>query len=126
MMLSSGFSSREALERTEGVLSNDPQTREKVKMILDGMDHGQEFAEAVEKADLFDPVYSRMILMGAATAREDQVFARIATACEEQGEAQISRLISIIEPTLVAILTVVIGAVLLSVMFPMAGMLSSM
>ena len=126
MMLSSGFSSREALERTEGVLSNDPQTREKVKMILDGMDHGQEFAEAVEKADLFDPVYSRMILMGAATAREDQVFGRIATACEEQGEAQISRLISIIEPTLVAILTVVIGAVLLSVMFPMAGMLSSM
>ena len=35
------------------------------------------------------------------------------------------RLVSIIEPTLVGVLSVVIGTVLLSVMLPMAGIISS-
>jgi type IV pilus assembly protein PilC len=41
-------------------------------------------------------------------------------------EDGISRLVAIIEPTLVALLSLVIGAVLLSVMLPMAGILSSL
>ena len=44
---------------------------------------------------------------------------------EEQVEDSISRLVSIIEPSLVALLAIVIGAVLLTVMLPMAGILSS-
>ena len=35
------------------------------------------------------------------------------------------KLVSMIEPTLVGVLSVVIGAVLLSVMLPMAGIISS-
>jgi len=126
MMLSSGFTTREALERTDSVLDADSEIRQKVKRILGKMDEGKMFVDAVEEEELFDPVYTRMIRMGATTAREDQVFAKIAQASEEQAEEEIGRLISIIEPTLVAVLTVVIGAVLLSVMLPMAGMLSSM
>ena len=41
-------------------------------------------------------------------------------------EDGISQLISIIEPTLVALLAIVIGAVLLSVLLPMAGILTSL
>ena len=36
-----------------------------------------------------------------------------------------SGLVSVIEPTMVAALSIVIGAVLLSVMMPMAGIISS-
>jgi type IV pilus assembly protein PilC len=51
---------------------------------------------------------------------------KIASIYEEQVEDDLNRLISIIEPTLVALLCVVIGAILLSVMLPMAGVLQSM
>ena len=51
---------------------------------------------------------------------------KIADLYEEQVEDGIDRLVAIIEPTLIALLAVVIGAVLLSVMLPMAGILSSM
>ena len=51
---------------------------------------------------------------------------KLSVLYEEQVEDEISRLISIIEPTLVALLAVVIGAVLLSVMLPMAGILTSL
>ena len=45
---------------------------------------------------------------------------------KKQAEEDITRLVSIIEPTLVALLSVVIGAVLLAVILPMAGILSSL
>ena len=44
----------------------------------------------------------------------------------ELAEEEISRLIAIIEPTLVALLAIIIGAVLLAVLLPMAGILSSL
>ena len=58
--------------------------------------------------------------------REDQVLKKVASLYEEQAENEIGRTVSIIEPTLVALLSIVIGGVLLSVMLPMAGILSTL
>ena len=126
MMLSGGFSVREALERTESVVESDLATCAKVKGIMDRMDTGESFTDALEASGIFSPMHNRMIRMGAAAAREDQVFAKIADLCEEQVQRDVGTMVSIIEPSLVGLLTVVIGAVLLSVMLPMAGMLSTL
>ena len=67
-----------------------------------------------------------MIRMGVAAGREDQVMGTIAEMYEEQVEESITQLVAIIEPTLIALLSIVIGAILLSVMLPMAGILTSM
>ena len=74
---------------------------------------------------LFDEIYGAMVRMGIATGHEDQVMKKIATVYEEQVEEGISNLVSIIEPTMVAVLSIVLGAILLSVMLPMAGIVSS-
>ena len=74
---------------------------------------------------LFDEIHRQMLRMGIAAGREDQVMAKIAETYEQQAEEGISDLVSIIEPTMVAALSIVIGAVLLSVMMPMAGIISS-
>ena len=125
MMLSGGFRTDEALEMTTAVLT-DRYAAAKVGEIQKSMEAGESFADAVSKADLFDDLHESMIRMGSATGREDQVLAKLATLYEEQAEDEITRLISIIEPTLVAVLAVVIGAVLLSVVLPMAGILTSL
>ena len=125
MMLSGGFRTDEALEMTSNVLG-DPDAAAKVAEIRSAMDAGESFADAVAKADLFDDLHESMIRMGSATGREDQVLAKLADLYEEQAEDEITRQISIIEPTLVAVLAVVIGAVLLSVVLPMAGILTSL
>ena len=110
---------------TSNVLG-DPDAAAKVAEIRNAMDAGESFADAVAKADLFDDLHESMIRMGSATGREDQVLAKLADLYEEQAEDEITRQISIIEPTLVAVLAVVIGAVLLSVVLPMAGILTSL
>ncbi|MBQ8080597.1 MAG: type II secretion system F family protein [Clostridia bacterium] len=125
MMLSGGFPTGEALEMTAKVLT-DREAADKMEAIRASLEEGKTFADAVSETGLFDELHERMIHMGSATGREDQVLGKLAVLYEEQVEEDISRLVSIIEPTLVALLSVVIGAVLLAVMLPMAGILSSL
>ena len=125
MMLHSGFPTGEAFRLLPSVLS-DGEAADKVQGIRKDLDNGAAFADAISNSKLFDGLHDRMIRMGVAAGREDQVMAKIADLYEEQVEDGIARLVSIIEPTLIALLAVVIGAVLLSVMLPMAGILSSM
>ena len=125
MMLSSGFPTNEAFRLLPSVLS-DGEAADKVKGIRRELDGGAAFADAVSHSKLFDSLHDRMIRMGVAAGREDQVMSKIADLYEEQVEDGISRLVAIIEPSLIALLAIVIGAVLLSVMLPMAGILSSM
>ena len=113
MMLHSGFPTGEAFRLLPSVLS-DGEATDKVRGIRKELDEGAAFADAISHSKLFDGLHDRMIRMGVAAGREDQV---------EEG---IARLVAIIEPTLIALLAIVIGAVLLSVMLPMAGILSSM
>ncbi len=125
MMLSGGFPTDEALEMTSNVL-DDREAAEQVKAIRSSLENGSTFAEAVTRTNLFDDLHNRMITMGSATGQEDQVLGKLASLYEEQVEDGITRLVAIIEPTLVALLSIVIGAVLLSVMLPMAGILTSL
>ena len=125
MMLSSGFPTGEALRLMPSILS-DAEAGERVRGIHKNLESGMSFAEAMEQSKLFEGLHNRMIRMGVAAGREDQVMNKIAGIYEEQVETGISQLVSIIEPTLIALLSVVIGAILLSVMLPMAGILSSM
>lgn len=125
MMLSGGFPTGEALEMTSHVI-NDKEAAQKVDGIRTKLEEGKTFAEAITETGIFDELHNRMITMGSATGREDQVLSNLSTLYEEQVEDGITRMISIIEPTLVALLSIVIGAVLLSIMLPMAGILSSL
>ncbi len=125
MMLSSGFPMEEALEMTANVI-DDPDAAQSVRGIKDSLEAGSTFADAIESTKIFSELHARMIRMGSATGREDQVLGNLASLYEESVENDITRLVSIIEPSLVALLALVIGAVLLSVMMPMAGILSSL
>ena len=124
MMLSGGFPLEQALEMVPLVLP-DAEAAEEINKIREKMAQGQSFSDALTSSRLFDEIHRQMLRMGIAAGREDQVMEKIAQTYEEQVEEGISNLVSIIEPTMVAALSIVIGAVLLSVMLPMAGIISS-
>ncbi len=50
----------------------------------------------------------------------------IAEKYEEEIDSRLFRLISILEPTLVIFLSVIVGIILLSVMLPLMGIMSSL
>lgn len=124
MMLSSGFPLDGALEMVPLVLE-DAVAREQIGQVRSRVAQGASFADALTETRLFDELYNCMIRMGCTVGCADAVMAKVAQEYETQVEDGIDHLVSIIEPTLVAVLSVVIGAVLLSVMLPMAGIISS-
>ena len=125
MMLSGGFPIENALDMSANAL-DDGQSIAKVKEIQSKMGEGESFADAIATSGLFTDFYNRILKIGAASGHEPQVMTKIAEAYEEQVEDDLSRMISLIEPVLVALLSIVIGAILLSMMLPMAGVMSSL
>lgn len=125
LMLSSGYPMERALEMAPYALTDEKAAR-RVEGVRLAMAEGATFTEALGQSKLFEDFYTRMIRVGAASGHEAQVMAKIAAIYEEQVEDGFTRLVGIIEPTLVALLSVVVGAILLSVMLPMAGILSNL
>ena len=124
MMISSGFPVDEAVALLPPVLS-DPNAVSAVKTIQASMESGKSFGDSIGVSGIYDEVHNRMIQVGFLTGKEDEVMARIAKVYEEQVEERISTLVSIIEPSLVALLCIVIGGILLSVVLPIAGIIAS-
>lgn len=124
-MLSSGFGPEEAAATAASVLEDGAATA-RMKDMRQALEEGEAFSDALERSGLFQPRQMRMIRAGAQAGRGAQVLEKLAADYEEAAESEIARIVSIIEPTLIALLSIVVGGILLSVMLPMARMLTSL
>ncbi|MEA4815617.1 MAG: type II secretion system F family protein [Lachnospiraceae bacterium] len=86
---------------------------------------GKGFFEAIGEGELFPPLYARMLSIGIKTGTADEVMEEIAKRTEMDANYRIDRVIGKVEPILVVIMSVLVGLVLLSVMLPLMGIMSS-
>lgn len=82
-------------------------------------------AQAVSDNEIYDPVYARMLTVGARSGSEDRVLSRLADAYFEQAVSRMDDLVDGVEPLLAAVLTVGVGATLVTVMIPLVGIMGS-
>ena len=66
-----------------------------------------------------------MVSIGFRTGSADSVLEKISVSYQEEADAKLQNLISMLEPTLVAILSILVGMILLSVMLPLVGIMSN-
>ena len=66
-----------------------------------------------------------MITVGFRSGNIDTVLAKIADNYEKDTDKKIQSIISILEPTLVIILSLIVGLILLSVILPLMGIMVS-
>lgn len=124
MLLSSGYDLGEALELAEEVVA-DPTVRNKIRLCRDKVSRGKAFSAALLELGLFSGLYARLIQTGEKTGRLDDVMKNMAAQYETDVEESLSGVVALIEPTLVILLSVIIGSILLSVMLPLIGILSA-
>lgn len=124
MMMGSGFPMEEAVDLAADVVG-DEDGRAKVLHLSKLMGEGVAFPDAAKEARLFQPIHEKMIRVGFLAGQTDVVMKKLAELYQDEVDDAIRRLVSIIEPTLVAVLSVIIGGILLQVMLPLAGILSS-
>lgn len=125
LMLSSGVETSEALELGAGVLNYKP-TSEKVLKCYEKVKHHEPFAQAVTEVGIFPPLYSQMIKISYKSGALDAVWKKISNRYDEDVTDSLNSLVSIIEPLLVGVLSIIIGVILISVMLPLMGVMSSL
>lgn len=124
LMLSSGMDADRALEMA-GLLVDHPAVAARIEDGRRRIGEGAPFSEAVAQSGVFSGIFAQMISVGFRTGTVDAVMKKLADRTEEEIDAELSALVGIVEPTLVSVLSVAVGMILLSVILPLMGIMSS-
>ena len=124
MGLSSGLDLDASLEMAGG-LCKGTVTGDRADKCRDLIGQGVSLADSVAQAELFDPIHCRMLAIGLKTGAAETVMEEIARQSEEKVQDDIELTIGRIEPVFVVIMSLMVGFVLLSVMIPMMGIMST-
>jgi type IV pilus assembly protein PilC len=85
---------------------------------------GVPIAQPLVENDIFPPMVSQMVRVGEETGELDKMLGKIADFYEEEVDAAISTLTSIIEPIMMMGVGMMVGVIIISMYMPMFKMLS--
>ena len=89
------------------------------------LDEGSSLAKSFHDSHIFTGVQARMLNIAEKAGQVDSIMDDIANQLEGEIDEKISSYINILEPTLVIILSIIVGVILLSVMLPLLGIMSN-
>lgn len=124
LALSSGLDTDRSLEMAEKLIDN-PYMLEKIKMCKTHIKHGEGFVKSLLLSGIFSKIYSSVITIGYKTGSIDDVMHNISIAYEEETDEELRHFISVLEPTLIIILSFIIGVILISFLLPLLGIMAS-
>ncbi|MBU1122526.1 MAG: type II secretion system F family protein [Candidatus Omnitrophica bacterium] len=79
---------------------------------------GQSISMPLEETKIFPPMVTKMIYIGEKSGRLEEMLSKIAQFYEEQTEALVSGLASMIEPIIILFLGIVVGGIVISLFLP--------
>lgn len=124
LALSSGLDTDRSLEMAEKLIDN-PYMLEKIAMCKEHIKHGEGFVKSLLLSGIFSKVYASVITIGFKTGSMDDVMKKISDAYEEETDDRLRHFISLLEPTLIIILSFFIGLILISFLLPLLGIMAS-
>lgn len=123
MVLKSGLDPDEGLVLS-GQLTDSPELCRKIEECRKKTMEGTSLGTALRETGIFSGLYGRMVEVGILSGSLDQVMEQVADRCAEEANERISRAVSRLEPTLVAVMSILTGMILLSVMLPLMGIMT--
>ena len=124
MTSAAGLDPYASLDLVSRLVGNDA-VNQKVLNVKERLLAGDRFTEAVSAAGLFNSFYTGMIDVFAQSGSVDTAMGFIARHYKAETNRRISGLLSAIEPTMVAVLSIIVGMILFSVITPLMGIMSN-
>lgn len=124
LTLSSGLNPDRSMELVNS-LNDDPVFQKKIDACKNQIDEGNDLSQALFTSGMFTGVYARMVSIGSKTGTMDQVMEQVASLYQEDIDNRMNNILAVLEPTLVILLSLIVGVILLSVMLPLMGIMSS-
>jgi len=120
-LMGAGVSVLDALEVTGKAVGNKVIQKE-LASIAEAVKNGQPLGKQLLEAPFFPPIVGQMMMVGEETGKIDVVLVKVADFYEEEVDAVIDSLASIIEPVMIIVLGSVVGIIAASVMGPIASL----
>ena len=86
---------------------------------------GETIAGPLEKSGVFPPMVTSMIAVGEATGGLDEMLTKIADFYDEEVDAAVSTLLSLMEPVMIVVLGVVVGGMIVAMYLPIFNMVNA-
>lgn len=120
-LMGAGVAVLEALDVTSRAVGNMSYEKALVDA-AEQVKNGTTLSSIVEKNALFPPIVAQMLAVGEETGQTDTVLIKVADFYEEEVDAAIDGLSSIIEPVMIVFMGGMVGLIAASVMQPIAGL----
>ena len=120
-LIGAGVSVVEALKVTSRALGNEVFRREVEQASLEVV-NGKQLSQAIEGGKLFPSIVPQMLAVGEETGQTDIVLVKVAEFYEEEVDATIDSLSSILEPVMIVIMGSMVGLIAANVMGPIASL----
>jgi type IV pilus assembly protein PilC len=117
-LISSGVSILDALEITAKTAGNKVIQNAIKKSVL-SIAEGETITQPLKETGVFPPMVTQMISVGEKTGGLDDMLNKIADFYEEEVDASVSALTSIIEPVVIIFMGGIVGGILISMYLPM-------
>jgi type IV pilus assembly protein PilC len=117
-LMSSGVPILESLDITARTAGN-VIVSEAILKVRAGIEQGQTFVEPLKATQIFPVMVSQMIGVGEQTGAMDAMLSKIADFYEQEVDAAIANLLSMLEPAMILFLGVTIGTIVIAMYMPL-------
>ena len=118
VLMRSGVPILQSLDIVKETVSNSVMSHA-VSDVSDSVKEGESIARPLERHDVFPPMVVQMIAVGEETGALDTMLGKVADFYDQEVEATVDALTSLIEPVLIAVMGVVVGGMVVALYMPM-------
>jgi type IV pilus assembly protein PilC len=123
-LISSGVSILEGLEITAKTAGNRV-IQDAIMQSRASIAGGDTIAQPLQKSKVFPPMVISMIAVGEQTGGLDEMLSKIADFYDEEVDAAVSNLLSLLEPIMIVFLGVVVGGMVVAMYLPIFDMINA-
>lgn len=123
-LLASGVPILVALDIVKNVLNNAVLS-EVIEKVRTNISEGDSIAEPLRRSGEFPPLVTHMIAIGEKTGEVEAMLHKVSETYNNQVDARVSTMTSLIEPLLIVFMAGIIGSIVISVMLPLLDMPTS-
>ena len=122
-LVSSGVPILEALEITAKTAGN-AVVEDAIMATRKSIEEGKTISEPLKETEVFPPMVVHMIAVGEQTGALDAMLSKIADFYEEEVDAAVENMLTLLEPIMILFLGIVIGGIVISMYLPLFSLLS--
>jgi len=125
LAMASGMDTADSIDIAAKVSGGYRAVDEKHKMCAKLLEAGNTLSDSLSSAGILSAQDAKMLAVGSVSGKADLAMAEIARRSDINVRDSIDRIVAGVEPTLVILSSVVVGVILLSVMLPLMGIMTS-